>query len=183
MRDRTELHLEHLCEMKSSSGLSVFWLALWTGRCPWLLVLLRRGPLPAVFPRRLDKRRGKTHKSIHAYTHWRSLRCICVCEHLFRIRHLAPSGGVGFTDRLFRTVTYLDAGRKPITARRSEAKEKNTPRTSQPTEHFAYYPRTQAHTAWKHMNMSPLIEYSSFLVLGWNLNSLLVKLDPLWRLL
>lgn len=97
--------------MKSSSGLSVFWLASWTRRCPWLLVLLRRGPLPAVFPHRLGKRQGETHKSIHAYTHCLSLRRICVCEHLFQIRHLAPSGGAGFTDRPLWTVTCLESGR------------------------------------------------------------------------
>lgn len=175
--------------MKSSSGLSVFWLAFVDrGDAHGCLVLLRRGPLPAVFPLRRTQKTGGKHTNpymhTHTHTHWGSLRCVCVCEHLFWIRYLAPSRWAGGGSRLpLRTVACLDAGRVPITATWSdEEEEKKTP-----LEHHSpvnilliilAHKHTQQEGTWICLHWLNIPD-SSFLVLVWNLNPLLVKLDPL----
>lgn len=170
MRDRTELHLDRVCaEWKAALVCQFSDSRLWTGEMPMAASFYPGAvhylPFSPFDERKRLGENTQIHTCIHTHTPWGSLRCVCVCEHLFWIRYPAPSrwaGGAGFTDRPLRTVACLDAGRVPITATWSdeEEKKKNTSRTSQPSEHFAYYPRTQAHTAGRRMNMSPLIEYS-----------------------
>lgn len=165
MRDRRELHLHCSCRIKSSFGLSVFWLASWTGRCPWLLVLLQRSSIPAIptLPR-VKERNAQTH------AHTGSLWCVCVsvCEHLFRIRHLASFGRAGFTNEAPWTVICLDADQYP--SRRTDQKQRKVQPLNFTVQYasllliiFTHTHRTHTQTMWISLCRSNIPESNFFL--------------------
>lgn len=192
MRDRRELHLNYSCGIKSSFGLSVFWLASWTGRCPWLLVLLQRSSIPATLTLPLVKEKG-----IHRCTRTRGVPPACLC---FCLWAFVPNQAPG----IFRESRHRQRGPPdchmsgcrpaPITASWSKAKGKYKPWTSQSNMHpgcLTYSP-THTHTQRErnsqhvYMNIFQLIKYSRrhfffFFFIGENWKT--HKLDRLSRLL
>lgn len=64
-----------------------------------------------------------SRKDIQTHAHTGSLWCVCVavCEHLFRIRHLASFGRADFTNEAPWTVICLDADQQP--SRRTDQKQ------------------------------------------------------------
>ena len=111
-----------------------------------------------------------THTRTH--THTGSLWCVCVsvCEHLFRIRHLASFGRAGFTNEAPWTVICLDADQYPSWQTDQKQRKSATLELRSPIcIPVAYYIHTQKHThthtqeltACNHTNISPLIKYSS----------------------
>lgn len=99
----------------------------------------------SLYPYRQIEENPHIYTHAHTHTHMGSLWCVCVsvCEHLFRIRHLASFGRTGCTIEAPWTVISLAADQYPsrqlIILR--------------PTH-------TQEIRACNHMNISPLIEYS-----------------------
>ena len=166
MRVRRELHLHCGGSIKSSFGLSVFWLASWTGRCPRLLVLLQRGSVPAILTFPPGKERESAHVLTHtARTHTVPPVCLCFCLWAF-VPNQAP--GIFGESRLHQwgpLDCHMSGCRPmPITAKRSKAKESTTLELHSPKCYpVAYYIHTQTHaqgiTACNHMNIFPLIEY------------------------
>lgn len=68
--------------------------------------------------------RSQREKYTDTYTHTGSLWCVCVsvCEHLFRIRHLASFGRADFTNEAPWTVICLDADQYP--SRQADQKQR-----------------------------------------------------------
>ena len=88
-----------------------------------------------------------THTRTH--THTGSLWCVCVsvCEHLFRIRHLASFGRAGFTNEAPWTVICLDADQYPSWQTDQKQRKSATLELRSPIcIPVAYYIHTQKHT-------------------------------------
>lgn len=179
-----ELHLHCSCRIKSSFGLSVFWLASWTGRYPWLLVLLQCSPLPASFT--LLPKKGQAHKCIHIYTQGPSgvfvFLFVSICSesgtwHLWG-GQASPTRPPGLSHVWMQTSTHHGKLIKSV----AQCLNYTVQNASLLLIIFIHK-HTQEITAWNHMNIPPLhllnIPENIFfpLVFSWNWNSLQVKLD------
>lgn len=106
--------------------------------------------------------RSQREKYTDIYTHTGSLWCVCVsvCEHLFRIRHLASFGRADFTNEAPWTVICLDADQYP--SRQADQKQRKVRTLNFPVEYASLLPIIFTHkiTACNHMNIRVFITYT-----------------------